>query len=103
MNRLIKADLKRIIAKPGIYVIVTLMVLFVLIRKPADTAADQLEFYKVFFNDIGLIFISIPIFLSVYSEDFKSGIMISIIGMGIERKKVVFPKLQNAAALYAGT
>ena len=70
MNRLIKADLKRIIAKPGIYVIVTLMVLFVLIRKPADTAADQLEFYKVFFNDIGLIFISIPIFLSVYSEDF---------------------------------
>ena len=103
MNRLIKADLKRIIAKPGIYVIVTLMVLFVLIRKPADTAADQLEFYKVIFNDIGLIFISIPIFLSVYSEDFKSGIMISIIGMGIERKKVVFSKLQNAAALYAGT
>ena len=103
MNRLMKADLKRILAKPGVYVVVALMVIFVLLRRPEDTSSDQFGFYKMLFGNIGLIFASIPIFLSVYSDEIKSGIMISVIGMGMDRKKIVSSKLKDSAVLYSGT
>ena len=95
MNRLMKADLKRIIAKPSMYVIVLILVLFILFKDAASTAAGQMELYKSMFGNIGLIFLSIPIFLSVYSDEIKSGIMISMIGMGMERKNIVFSKLKE--------
>lgn len=103
MNRLMKADLKRIIAKPSMYVIVLILVLFILFKDAASTAAGQMEFYKAMFGNIGLIFLSIPIFLSVYSDEIKSGIMISMIGMGMERKNIVFSKLKDSFVLYCGT
>ena len=103
MNRLMKADLKRIIAKPSMYVIVLILVLFILFKGAASTAAGQMELYKSLFGNIGLIFLSIPIFLSVYSDEIKSGIMISMIGMGMERKNIVFSKLKDSLVLYCGT
>ncbi|WP_026519332.1 hypothetical protein [Butyrivibrio sp. FCS006] len=103
MNRLMKADLKRIIAKPSMYVIVLILVLFILFKDAASTAAGQMELYKSMFGNIGLIFLSIPIFLSVYSDEIKSGIMISMIGMGMERKNIVFSKLKDSFVLYCGT
>ena len=63
------------------YVIVLVLTLFILHKDAADTSADQMEMYKTLFGNIGLIFVSIPIFLSVYSDEIKSGIMISMIGM----------------------
>ncbi len=103
MNRLMKADLKRIIAKPSMYVIVLILVLFILFKGAASTAAGQMELYKSLFGNFGLIFLSIPIFLSVYSDEIKSGIMISMIGMGMERKNIVFSKLKDSLVLYCGT
>ena len=50
MNRLVRADIKRIITKPGMFVTVVIMALVILIRGPRDTAADEMEFYKFFFN-----------------------------------------------------
>ena len=103
MNRLIKADLKRIVVKPTVYIVGLIMVILVLTRTASDTSSDQVNFYKAFFNNVGLIFISIPIFLSVYSDEIKSGIMVSIIGMGMDRKKVVLSKLEDALVLYGAT
>ena len=103
MNRLIKADLKRIVVKPTVYIVGLIMVILVLTRTASDTSSDQVNFYKAFFNNVGLIFISIPIFLSVYSDEIKSGIMVSIIGMGMDRKKVVLSKLEDALVLYGVT
>ena len=57
MNRLMKADLKRIIAKPSMYVIVLILVLFILFKDAASTAAGQMELYKSMFGNIGLIFL----------------------------------------------
>ena len=99
MNRLVRADLKRIIAKPGMFVVVILMALIVLLKSPNDTAADQMEFYKFFFNVLGLTFVMIPIYLSVYTDEIKSGIMVSVIGMGMSRKKVVKSKLKDSFIL----
>ncbi|WP_022766357.1 hypothetical protein [Butyrivibrio sp. XPD2006] len=103
MNRLMKADLKRIIAKPSMYVLVILLTVFILFKDAADTSAAQMDLYKQLFGNIGLIFLSIPIFLSVYSDEIKSGIMISMIGMGMERRKIVLTKLKDAFLLYCGT
>ena len=103
MNRLMRADLKRILAKPTMYVVVLLLAAFVLFKGASSTSAGQMELYKTLFGNIGLIFLSIPIFLSVYSDEIKSGIMISMIGMGMERRKIVLSKLKDALVLYCGT
>ena len=103
MNRLVRADLKRIIAKPGLYLVVIIMALVVLFKKPADTAGEQMQFYKLFFNQIGLTFVMIPIYLSVYTDEIKSGIMISVIGMGMSRKRIVRSKLWDSFILLCGT
>ena len=62
-----------------------------------------MDFYKLFFNEICLTFILVPIYLAVYSDEIKSGIMISVIGRGIPRKKIVKAKLQDALYLLLGT
>ena len=103
MNRLVRADLKRIIAKPGLYVVVIIMALVVLFKDTARTAADQMEFYKTFFNQIGLTFVLIPIYLSVYEDEIKSGIMVSVIGMGMSRRRIVRSKLRDSFILLCGT
>ena len=89
MNRLVRADLKRIVAKPTLYLVVIIMVIIVMALDPSDTAAQQMEFYRTFFNTIGLTFVLIPVYLSVYTDELNSGIMISVIGMGMPRRRVV--------------
>lgn len=102
MNRLVRADLKRIVKRPGLYVVVIIMVLIVLLKGPEDTASAQIEFYKMLFSNIGLTFLLIPIFLYVYTDEVKSGIMISVIGMGMPRKRIVKSKLQDSFLLLFG-
>ena len=48
MNRLVRADLKRIVAKPTLYLVVIIMVIIVMALDPSDTAAQQMEFYRTF-------------------------------------------------------
>lgn len=103
MNRLVRADLKRIVAKPTLYLVVIIMVIIVMALDPSDTAAQQMEFYRTFFNTIGLTFVLIPVYLSVYADELNSGIMISVIGMGMPRRRVVRSKLTDAFFLLLGT
>ncbi len=103
MRRLIRADLKRIVVKPSMYVVVVIMALFVLLKEGNDTVTQQMEFYKLFYNTAGLTFVCIPIFLSVYADEIKSGIMISVIGMGLPRKKIVEAKLWDSFWLLMGS
>ena len=103
MNRLMRADLKRIIAKPIMYVVVLVLALFIFFKDASDTVAGQMSMYKEVFGNLGLIFLSIPIFLSVYSDEIKRGIMISMIGMGMERRNIVATKLKDSCVLYMGS
>ena len=103
MRRLVNADLKRILCKPGLYLAVVIMLIIVLTVKASDTAADQMEFYKAVFNSVGLIFICIPVFLSVYGDELKSGTMVISIGRGIPRRKIVRAKLQTCTILLTGS
>ncbi|MCR5404225.1 MAG: hypothetical protein K6E91_10480 [Butyrivibrio sp.] len=103
MRRLIGADLKRILAKPGIYIVMVLMIIWIFLRDAGDTASEEMEYYKLFLNEICLTFVLVPIYLAVYADELKSGIMISVIGMGMPRKKIVKAKLQDALYLLLGT
>ena len=79
--------------KPGLYIVLLFLLLNMLLFGGGDTADDKMSFYKVLFNNVGLTMICIPIYLAVYADELKSGIMISIVGMGLARKKIVKGKL----------
>lgn len=99
MRNIVRADLGRIFRKPSFYVFVVLTLIYLATREPADTAADQIEYLKNYLDFTMLFAISIPVFLGVYSDDFKNGSIINGIGKGLSRKKVVFAKLIDVAAV----
>ena len=99
MRKMIRADLGRVLRKPAFYILIIFALVLVCIRKPAETAADQIETMKTVMGPILLFFVSIPIFLGVYSDEFKSGSMINIIGRGLSRKKVIIAKLIDVAII----
>ena len=103
MRNLIKADLKRIMGKPGLYVAVVLMLLLILIPRAAASASEQMESYKSLFNVFGLTIVCIPIYLSVYTDELRSGTMITAIGMGLPRHKMVKAKLWVSTILLLGS
>ncbi len=100
MRKVIRADLRRILRKPAFYILVVIgLILMVMIRK-ADTASEQVESLKTSLSGISFFLISIPTFLGVYTDEFKSGSMINIIGGGLSRKKVIIAKLIDVAIIF---
>ena len=93
MRNVIRADLGRIIRKPSFLVIIVLTLIFLATRKTADVAEEQIEYIKEYFNTLLLFAVSIPVFLSIYSDDINSGSVINLIGKGLSRKKVILSKL----------
>ena len=81
------------------YIITVLILVFLATRESADTAADQIEYAKSYFNSLMLFGVSIPIFMGIYSDDFNSGSVINLIGKGLSRKKVIFAKLLDVTAV----
>lgn len=103
MRRMVCADLKRILAKPGLYASVILMLLVMLFKDAESTPAEMIDFYRMIFNIAGLTIVCIPIFLSVYSDELKSGTMITAIGMGMARRKIILVKLRDCLILLLGS
>ena len=99
MRNLIRGDLRRILRKPGFYILIVLELFLILSGKKAGTAAEQIENAKMYMNVVGLLAISIPVFLGVYADEMKSSTMISVIGRGLSRKKLILAKLIDAAIL----
>lgn len=103
MRNLIKADLKRILSKKGLYASLILMILITIFPGSKRSASEQIESYKTLFNTIGLTIMCIPIFLSVYGDELRSGTMITTIGMGLHRHKLVKAKLWVCTILLLGS
>ena len=99
MRNVIRADIERIIRKPSFLCIIALTLIFLATRKSADVAEEQIEYIKEYFNTLLLFAVSIPVFLSIYSDDIKSGSVISLIGNGLSRKKVILAKLIDVTAV----
>ena len=101
MRRLIRADLRRILAKPGFYVCpLILFALFVygLFGDPVD--------YDTYYSslDIQLSYIYpflvlLPVFTCVYGDELRSGTMITAIGRGLSRTRVILAKFIDTLVL----
>ena len=99
MRNVIRADIGRLFRKPSFYVITILILVFLATRKSADIAEDQIIYVRNYLNSTLLFFVSIPIFLGIYSDDFNCGTVINQIGKGLSRKKVIFAKLIDVTAV----
>ena len=101
MRLLIRADLRRVLRKPGFYVLIVLTLVLFAFKKPEGIAAEYFDSTKMTLENIGLPLLCIPIFLAVYGDEFKSGTLQCVIGRGLSRSKVVIAKLLDAAILLA--
>lgn len=101
MRTLIRADLRRILAKPGFYICpLILFALFVygLFKSPVeyDSYYDSLD---IQLNYLYPFLVLLPVFTCVYGDELKSGTMITAIGRGLSRKKVIIAKFIDTLVL----
>lgn len=103
MSNYILADIKRVFHKKsffltaGIYMALFLMMMFIYFN-PTFTSDNYVAKTKTFLGLFPII-IGLPIFLSVYYDDFKSKSMQVAIGYGISRYKVVLAKFIESILL----
>ena len=116
MKRLVLTDLRRAQKKMAfiicmsIVVVLMAAVLIFAIVKPADSLAvaqanETNGKATAFLNNISVAFgmisllVGIPIFSTVFSDDFKSRTMQTAIGRGISRRRLILARLYEVIAL----
>ena len=92
MIRVIRADIRRILKKVMFYIICLIGYLIMFTIKKADTAIDHIELIKIAMVLIGSALFPIAVFIFVYGDEFKAGVIHSIIGRGMSRAKIVTAK-----------
>lgn len=105
MRRLIWADFRRILAKKTIWVAFIISLAYALARVFTSYFTynrEPLVAVKTMMASLALvsIIISLVLFNAIYSDDFKSMSYVSVIGRGIQRKKVVYAKLVDILILH---
>lgn len=101
MRRLIRADLRRILAKPSFYVcpvILFALFLYGLFREPVDYDSYYASL-DIQLNFLYPLFILIPVFNCVYGDELRSGTMITAIGRGLSRSSVILAKFIDTLIL----
>ena len=100
MNRMIKADLRRIMKKVSFYVWYGVNFIFIFIFSGVSEYSDQtMQLQYMTCRAILPLLVSIPVFLAVYGDEMKCGAMQCIIGRGISRRKVVLAKYLDCLLL----
>ena len=116
MKRLVLTDLRRAQKKKAFIICMSVVVLLMIavlifaIVKPADSMAvaeahETSGKATAFLNNISIAFgmisliIGIPIFSTVFSDDFKSRTMQTAIGRGISRRRLILARLYEVIAL----
>lgn len=103
MKNYILADLKRIIKKKSfVFAILAFAILYILLIFIVVNETFTGEQYKIdttLFINFFPLFVGIPIFLSVYNDDFKSKSMQVAIGYGISRPKIILTKIIDTIIL----
>ena len=102
MINLIRADLRRVLRRPVIYIFGVLMMFFTLFSGFSEDAIQQLSTEKMVVAYLIAIMASVPVLIGLYGDDFRSGTMITIIGRGVSRTKLMISKLISSAVLLAG-
>ncbi len=101
MRRLIRADLRRILAKPRFYICpLIFFVLFIygLMKEPVeyDSYYASLEIQLSYINPFVIL---LPVFTCVYGDELRSGTIITAIGRGLSRTRVILAKFIDTLVL----
>lgn len=104
MRRVLEADMKRITAKilPWILVLVAYATLYISLVSGIEESPDRnFYFIKTASERYALVstIIGFAVLLGVYGDEFKSMVMIGVIGRGISRDKFVFAKFLDIMLL----
>ena len=91
MINLIRADLRRVLRRPTLYIFAGLMLLFAIL---GGLSSDAMEMMNIEKNDTAYlvaIMASVPILITLYGDDFRSGSMITVIGRGFPEQSLWLP------------
>ena len=89
---MIRADIRRILKKVMFYIICVVAYIIMFTIEKEDTAIDQISTIKMAMELIGSALFPIAVFIFVYGDEFKAGVIHSIIGRGMSRAKIVTAK-----------
>ena len=92
MIRMIRADIRRILKKVMFYIICLIAYIIMFTIEKEDTAIDQISTIKMAMELLGSALFPIAVFIFVYGDEFKAGVIHSIIGRGMSRAKIVTAK-----------
>ncbi len=92
MIRMIRADIRRILKKVMFYIICLIAYIIMFTVNKEDTAIDQISKIKTAMELLGSGLFPIAVFIFVYGDEFKAGVIHSIIGRGMSRAKIVTAK-----------
>lgn len=96
---MIRADIRRILKKVMFYIICLIAYIIMFTIKKEDTAIEQISTMKVAMELLGSGLFPIAVFIFVYGEEFKAGVIHSVIGRGMSRAKIVTAKYLDCLIL----
>ncbi len=101
-----RADLVRVLKKGSFRtMLIITMILVAATGLPSIVGAkENTDTYFAFItmlNNFSNLFIGIPVFLAVYSDDFKSRAMQTVIGFGVSRSKLIICRLLEVIIIVA--
>ncbi len=104
MRNLFRADMRRILKMPVIYVGFTLSLIVIMVKladkvySQGDNASAYISgFTNALNSSFMALFITVPIFYAVFSKELSSKSMQCILGRGLSRDKLIITKLLDAA------
>lgn len=100
MRQLIKGDITRILKKKEIYIFAFILYIILFAVKSKTEAEDQIESFRSMVAIIGMLMCLVPVYLTVYGDEIRTGSMQTVIGRGMSRRKVIISKLIDCAILF---
>ena len=101
MRKIIEADMRRVMAKflPWVLIVITYAMMYLLLLADIDSAPDRNFFFLTHVSQsyaTVALAIGFAILFGVYGDEFKSMVMIGVIGRGYSRDKFVLAKFMDA-------
>ena len=100
MRQLIKGDIARILRKKEIYIFAFLLYVILFAVKSKTEVEDQISSFKSMVALIGMLMCLVPVYITVYGDEFRTASMQTVIGRGMSRRKVIISKLIDCIILF---
>ena len=101
MRQLIKGDIARILKKKEIYIFAFILYVILFAVKSKTEVEDQIDSFESMVVLIGMLLCLVPVYLTVYGDEIRTGSMQTVIGRGMSRRKVIISKLIDCAILFS--